>query len=779
MCYQLIEKYSACHCLYYQHAVDRCPAYHELDHPVTRRTILVGYACLNHASNPSWNEPSFPKQSTSKVRVGQTGENKPSKSWSSKVQSDSWLQAVLDQLTAKRSPGPVADKSTKKGSAAVADIQKLRPSTLETQQLEKKSNPRPLVSSTKDNELRGRHSAIWDSDSEGELFSYDDTSSDEEISLDDDMSSIKDPTNVTAKDSVKNAVKAPVEDSVKNAVKTPVEESVKESAKEFSFDDDMSSVKGTIKEFLFDDDDDDAPSQTSISSIESATAIDHLTDGFLYDNYLDDLWPQLFRRSESLEEAKEQISLLILRYSFDLQKLARNQNVSEESVTLKLRASRFVKRERRHLAREIYKKFWEPVLAASQPASQPGVSNVESEKILDDEPENESDVDCDEEENQEPEVDRFLTLKEFLFNTEPFYCFRENVRLFVEKDSADSLRNSWFDTIRIFFHNTITSVYRPATRGNTKRLHWTCACGLRLHDDYTEIQAGALENLKKQLSNYGIRSRTSPNAESSKKPALVRTSNNNSQSSSPSGSSDPKSFDTRLPLYWQKKKTVEPGTCFRVPMNDTHIYLLACLPFGRWVSKLHQPEICTITSDQDFFTLLRVLYAKNRQKLSLSWLRRVEGIHFVQFDVHRTEIASVRSEPALPPENMKGQYQYDPMPAQLVPPIGPNMLVHFFENPTHAGVLPDLYKRIPKKLREKLTPCQVTGMSVGWGIQFVEGMDTFIFFICVCVCFLACMAVAVCYSITRQDLQGGVGLGGLFLTFMLFCAGVVRSSLIA
>lgn len=117
------------------------------------------------------------------------------------------------------------------------------------------------------------------------------------------------------------------------------------------------------------------------------------------------------------------------------------------------------------------------------------------------------------------------------------------------------------------------------------------------------------------------------------------------------------------------------------------------------------------------------------------------------------------------------------MPAHLVPPVGPNMLVHFFENPTHASVLPDLYKRIPKKLRQKLTPCQVTGMSVGWGIEFVEGIDSFMFFIFGCALFLACLIVAVGWSAIKQDVQGGFGIGGFILAFMLFCGSIVHSAL--
>ncbi|PHH74899.1 hypothetical protein CDD80_2759 [Ophiocordyceps camponoti-rufipedis] len=48
MCLQIVELYAACHCLYYQHAVDRCPSYGR--HGVEKRTVYVGYACSRHSS---------------------------------------------------------------------------------------------------------------------------------------------------------------------------------------------------------------------------------------------------------------------------------------------------------------------------------------------------------------------------------------------------------------------------------------------------------------------------------------------------------------------------------------------------------------------------------------------------------------------------------------------------------------------------------------------------------------------------------------------------------
>lgn len=42
---QLVELFSACRCLYYQHAVDRNANYGRPGFEIQRKTLLVGYAC--------------------------------------------------------------------------------------------------------------------------------------------------------------------------------------------------------------------------------------------------------------------------------------------------------------------------------------------------------------------------------------------------------------------------------------------------------------------------------------------------------------------------------------------------------------------------------------------------------------------------------------------------------------------------------------------------------------------------------------------------------------
>lgn len=126
---------------------------------------------------------------------------------------------------------------------------------------------------------------------------------------------------------------------------------------------------------------------------------------------------------------------------------------------------------------------------------------------------------------------------------------------------------------------------------------------------------------------------------------------------------------------------------------------------------------------------------------------------------------------------MGQDYSYDPVPAETNPPIGPNLLMHLFEHPEDAEVLPVLFRKIPKRLRDKLEPCPVKGSAVGWGVQFIEGVDWFVVFLCGCVVFTLAFIFAVVWSIVRRDIQGGFAIAGFMLAFLGFCFGVTQNDL--
>ncbi|KAH8728267.1 hypothetical protein GQ44DRAFT_609345 [Phaeosphaeriaceae sp. PMI808] len=63
MCYQVVERYSVCKCLYHKHAVDPCAAMGQRGHSVQEKTVLVGYACSvhsNYRSQPTYHAGVLP-----------------------------------------------------------------------------------------------------------------------------------------------------------------------------------------------------------------------------------------------------------------------------------------------------------------------------------------------------------------------------------------------------------------------------------------------------------------------------------------------------------------------------------------------------------------------------------------------------------------------------------------------------------------------------------------------------------------------------------------------
>lgn len=101
----------------------------------------------------------------------------------------------------------------------------------------------------------------------------------------------------------------------------------------------------------------------------------------------------------------------------------------------------------------------------------------------------------------------------------------------------------------------------------------------------------------------------------------------------------------------EKKKEVIPiGACSLTETDGggDHDFVLLCIPFMRVATKLHQPKICRINSDQEFFQLLRRYYASKRGPSPWKWLRRVKFINFVKVSTLPVHINTI-SHPRLTP----------------------------------------------------------------------------------------------------------------------------------
>lgn len=97
----------------------------------------------------------------------------------------------------------------------------------------------------------------------------------------------------------------------------------------------------------------------------------------------------------------------------------------------------------------------------------------------------------------------------------------------------------------------------------------------------------------------------------------------------------------------------------------------------------------------------------------------------------------------------------------MVPPIGPEHMLHLFQNcPSMSQVNSSFYlQRIPRRKIEPIAfKANSLNANLGWGLHFVEGSNTAL---AVTVMFILSsslgIAFAICWVILEKDIQGAFG----------------------
>jgi hypothetical protein len=162
----------------------------------------------------------------------------------------------------------------------------------------------------------------------------------------------------------------------------------------------------------------------------------------------------------------------------------------------------------------------------------------------------------------------------------------------------------------------------------------------------------------------------------------------------------------------------------RTPADEA-MYLLLCHSEGLHATKLLQIDVCHLKTDEKLFDQLRAAYRSIHGKWwSMLSFRALTSIRFVRFELFESELVDVQMENDIPhPEREGRHYRYTPKPPAVIPPVGKNHLMHLFQHPEDAGARTICLDRFPKKMRERLTVCCDTGVSLGWGLQLEEGWD--------------------------------------------------------
>ncbi|KAI0545854.1 hypothetical protein F4679DRAFT_559546, partial [Xylaria curta] len=490
------------------------------------------------------------------------------------------------------------------------------------------------------------------------------------------------------------------------------------------------------------------------SDVNNSTNLEALTCGLLEQNGLYNLWPQVIAGQLSQSDARRTIDRFLQRFAEDLGYLAAKANDARGKMSRRVLHSsgRFIGRYRAEIASRICQAHEIPH------ESSDADTNTKNTAILatEDTP------------NTGYYHFRFSDAEDSIFGTAPITYLESNICDFIRQR-----QHRQFSQIAANFRTFTSSMVQvfsqaPVLAGK-RRVDWTCVCGCRVIDDYESNYEGAIEAFEDRLRQYNqVTQPVQGHLRKGAIPTVIQWFR--------------KSFATAkspgLPSYLRGDDSLltKLGSCVSSTGTSqaNHDFVLLCVPYLRWGLRLHNSEVCKINSDQQFFKLLQQSYFAQRRGPARELLRiftKVQALQFVKFEVFRNKLVDVRSCPSLPTSS---DYTYDPMPPDVIPPIGPNLLMHLFENPDHADVTLFLYKRFPKKLRAQLEACPTKGSSIGWGVEFVEGVNWYAVFVSGFLGFLFCLLFAVAWSAAKGDVQGGFGIASFLLTFFVFCGGILH-----
>ena len=311
---------------------------------------------------------------------------------------------------------------------------------------------------------------------------------------------------------------------------------------------------------------------------------------------------------------------------------------------------------------------------------------------------------------------------------------------------------------------------RPHLKPGRSRIQWQCSCGYRSFDDFLELRQGAINDMEAFMRQKALSERTIPST-SSVFSMLAHLS---------------------IQLVYGKDHTAKSG---ELPSNSNSLsrrstsgttttsssnllHVLLSFPFYSRGYKLCQPQVRSVRTDRDFFTLLQTSYRASRSSLKRSLsLQTISAIKFIRFEMYRSSLVDIRKVDDLPPP-ANTDYSYEPKPPNLVPPIGENHMMHLLAHPSHADQFDAvLLKRIPKK-NGLLFADPVKGTVQGWGIHFIEGWHYgLLWFVFLLVFALGSLIFLICWIVLEHDVQGASAVAAYFLTLISAIGGSLQAAI--
>jgi hypothetical protein len=206
------------------------------------------------------------------------------------------------------------------------------------------------------------------------------------------------------------------------------------------------------------------------------------------------------------------------------------------------------------------------------------------------------------------------------------------------------------------------------------------------------------------------------------------------------------------------------------------LFLLTCMSRGTYAVNLLQLDLRHTLSDSQLFRALKAQYTGLRHRWQRIWsFKTAASIQFVQFESHRKALVDIRKRDDIPPESRKDEYKYDPLPADLIPPVGKNFLMHIYQHPEDADRDAICLARFPKRKNERLHIRSGNVTELGWGLHFEEGLHWKKIWAVGVAVTIASVIFGICWSILKHDIQGGFGVSGYTMAILAFGIGTMQA----
>jgi hypothetical protein len=151
---------------------------------------------------------------------------------------------------------------------------------------------------------------------------------------------------------------------------------------------------------------------------------------------------------------------------------------------------------------------------------------------------------------------------------------------------------------------------------------------------------------------------------------------------------------------------------------------------------------------------------------------------FPQFNLMSSKFVDVRNHQldcttqciCLPPPEkvepeLNAEYRCRPIPPNICPPLGPELLMHFFASPEciTAETQNWILAQFPKKLRGELVGLE-DGPVAGWGILFKEGWNWDRVRVVLLAYLVGSLVFGVAWAARKHDVQGAFGVAGYWVS---------------